>query len=246
MGTTRKHFVGNIYQTNLDGDVELLKREGKSATVRFLNTGFVTSVLLSNLVAGKCRDYSITNRTYCVKEYPNTIHPSNGSGDFILLEKQGSHCVVQFVQTGFTTKALWDNIKLGKIKDPYHVGCYGIGYLGEFKKVPYWKQAKQLWRNILKRCYSPNDNYYKRGITVDVRWHCFANFLEDLPKIDNFELWLAAYHNEDAEKYDFDKDYLIKGNTVYSREACMFLPQSVNRRLGGSNSRSGCQVTNDA
>ena len=84
MGTTRKHFVGNIYQTNLDGDVELLKREGKYATVRFLNTGFVTSVLLSNLVAGKCRDYSITKRTYRVKEYPNTIHHSNGSGDFIV------------------------------------------------------------------------------------------------------------------------------------------------------------------
>lgn len=244
MGTTSKHIVGNIYQTNVDGCVELLERNGKSARVRFLDTGYETNVLLSNLVAGKCRDYSITNRTYTKKEYPNTIHSSNGSGDFILLEKQGKKCVIKFVTTGFVTSALWDNLKVGKVKDPYFKSCYGVGHLGEFKKVAYWKQAKQLWRNMLRRCYNEKgvSSYTKKGVTVDDRWLCFADFLEDLPKLDNFEFWLSA-HNGKTEKYDLDKDYRIKGNTVYSRDACMFLPQSVNRSIWSEN--SGYHLTSD-
>lgn len=244
MGTTSKHIVGNIYQTNVDGCVELLERNGKSARVRFLDTGYETNVLLSNLVAGKCRDYSITNRTYTKKEYPNTIHSSNGSGDFILLEKQGKKCVIKFVTTGFVTTALWDNLKVGKVKDPYFKSCYGVGHLGEFKKVAYWKQAKQLWRNMLRRCYNEKgvSSYTKKGVTVDDRWLCFADFLEDLPKLDNFEFWLSA-HNGKTEKYDLDKDYRIKGNTVYSRDACMFLPQSVNRSIWSEN--SGYHLTSD-
>lgn len=244
MGTTSKHIVGNIYQTNVDGCVELLERNGKSARVRFLDTGYETNVLLSNLVAGKCRDYSITNRTYTKKEYPNTLHSSNGSGDFILLEKQGKKCVIKFVTTGFVTTALWDNLKVGKVKDPYFKSCYGVGHLGEFKKVAYWKQAKQLWRNMLRRCYNEKgvSSYTKKGVTVDDRWLCFADFLEDLPKLDNFEFWLSA-HNGKTEKYDLDKDYRIKGNTVYSRDACMFLPQSVNRSIWSEN--SGYHLTSD-
>lgn len=244
MGTTSKHIVGNIYQTNLDGCVELLERNGKSARVRFLDTGYETNVLLSNLVVGKCRDYSITNRTYTKKEYPNTLHSSNGSGDFILLEKQGKKCVIKFVTTGFVTTALWDNLKVGKVKDPYFKSCYGVGHLGEFKKVAYWKQAKQLWRNMLRRCYNEKgvSSYTKKGVTVDDRWLCFADFLEDLPKLDNFEFWLSA-HNGKTEKYDLDKDYRIKGNTVYSRDACMFLPQSVNRSIWSEN--SGYHLTSD-
>lgn len=244
MGTTSKHIVGNIYQTNVDGCVELLERNCKSARVRFLDTGYETNVLLSNLVAGKCRDYSITNRTYTKKEYPNTLHSSNGSGDFILLEKQGKKCIIRFVTTGFVTTALWDNLKVGKVKDPYFKSCYGVGHLGEFKKVAYWKQAKQLWRNMLRRCYNETgvSSYTKKGVTVDDRWLCFADFLEDLPKLDNFEFWLSA-HNGKTEKYDLDKDYRIKGNTVYSRDACMFLPQSVNRSIWSEN--SGYHLTSD-
>lgn len=245
MGTTRKHFIGNVYPTNVDGDVVLLERHGKSAIVKFLNTGYETKVLLSNLVRGKCRDYSIENRVYTTKEYPMTLHNSNGSGDFILLEKQGDRCLVQFVETGYTREALRDNLVQGKVKDPYYKSCYGVGYLGEFKRTSYWQQAKQLWRNMLKRCYCEKDKggFMKHGITVDDRWHCFSNFLEDLPQLENFEFWLEA-SNGNEDKYDLDKDYLVKGNSVYSREACLFLPASVNRSLGGRR-RSGCHLTND-
>lgn len=238
MATSRKHFVGNIYKTNLDGDVVLLERIGGRATVKFLNTGFTTNVLLSNLIKGKCRDYSIETKPLTPKEYPNTVHTSNGSGDYILLEKQGKKCVVQFIETGFVKSALWDNLVQGKVRDPYYKSKYGVAYLGEFKKPTYWKQAKQLWSNMIKRCYSTKDpkGYFKLGVTTDDRWLCFANFLEDLPKLENFEFWLASKRGE-CEQYDLDKDYLIRGNKVYSREACMFLPSSLNKSLTSKSSK---------
>lgn len=231
-----KHNIGNIYKTNRDGDVILLNKVGKVATVRFINTGYERDVDIQNLVAGKCRDYTITERKYTTKEYPNVLMSSNNTGDFILLEKDGKDCVVQFVETGYTTKANWENLKNGKIRDPYFKSCYGCGYQGEYDKKYYTKQADQLWRNMLKRCYSEKDprGYFGKGVTVDERWLCFANFQEDLPQLENFELWVNAHKNS-TEKYNLDKDYLVEGNKVYSREVCMFLPESFNKSLGSKN-----------
>ena len=228
-----KHNIGNIYKTNLDGDVELIQKvNSRVVRVRFLNTGFEREVNLANLVAGKCRDYTVTSRRYTEIKYPNTIHSSNSCGDFIMLEKDVHQCKIQFIQTGYTTSALYVNVIVGKIKDPYYPSTHGIGYLGEFKKPSYYKQASQLWRNMMKRCYSEVDKkgYYGKGVSVDSRWLCFANFLEDLPKLENFELWLNGQHTN-ADKYNLDKDFLCPGNKIYSREVCMFLPDSLNKGL---------------
>ena len=226
-----RHKIGDIYKTNRDGNVVLTEKlTGKNVRVKFLNTDAERTVNIDNLVAGKCKDYTVTERKFVDIEYPNKVMPSNNSGDFILLEKEGKRCVVQFIETGYTTTCLWDNIKVGKIRDPYFKSNYGVAWVGEYKKTPYSKQALQLWHNMIKRCYSDVDNkgYKKYGITVDDRWLCFANFLEDLPSLDNFDLWVNG-HREREEKYNLDKDFIIKGNKVYSREVCMFLPESLNK-----------------
>lgn len=243
--TRRKHTVGNTYPTNRDGDAELLGIKGKVATIKFLNTGFVREVNIDNLVAGKAMDYSVTDRDSTETLYPNILMSSNTYGDFILLEKKASKCIIQFVDTGYTTKALYENIKLGKIADPYRKTCYGVGYVGEFKRTYYWKQAKQLWRNMLKRCYSEKDSkgYFNKGITVDDRWLCFDNFNEDLPKLENFDLWLEG-QRDNATKYNLDKDFKIDGNKVYSREACMFLTESFNKSYTSRNRKVGKELTN--
>lgn len=232
----KKHEIGNIYPTKCDGDVVLLAKQGKIATVRFVDTGYEREVNIDNLVAGKCRDYTITDRTRTETTYPYELMSSNNYGDFILLEKNGKSCVVQFIETGHTMTALWENIKLGKIQDPYFPSAYGVGYSGEYKRPRYWKQAMQLWRNMLKRCYSTCDKkgYYGKGVTVCFRWLCFANFLEDISSLENFELWLEG-QNDGRTKYNLDKDYKFPGNKVYSKETCMFLTESFNKSLGGKN-----------
>lgn len=156
------------------------------------------------------------------------IYNNIGGLEFTVIEKLPNRkVIVKFSKTGSVVKADGRNVAAGKISDPYQRSRLGIGYLGDFKKTPYYKQAYQLWSNMLKRCYDENDKrgYFGMGVIVDSRWQCFANFVEDLPKLGNFDRWLSK------DGYDLDKDCLGDGKT-YSRETCCFIPRYLNRSLG--------------
>jgi hypothetical protein len=220
--------VNQVIKTNRDGDVLVLSISKKFSEVKFLNTGFIRSVHTANLEKGKCADTTITDRK---KEREVNIVLLNNAGDELtMLSKKGNQCVVQFTKTGYTTKAYIENVVQGKIKDPYSPSTYNIGYPGLFnKKLSYCKQAQQLWRNMMKRCYSEADKkgYFGKGVTVDTRWHCFANFLDDISSLDNFHNWLNA--DKTGINYNLDKDFKFKSNKVYSKETCMFLQESINK-----------------
>jgi hypothetical protein len=164
-------------------------------------------------------------------------YTSNSGNEFVILSSSGEACVIQFTKTGYVRKALLSNIKNGKVRDLYAVSVYGVGYYGEFEKLDYWKQAKQLWQNMLKRCYCEKDTkgYFGR-VTVDPRWHCFANFLEDISKLNNFHKWLQGQVSG-CDKYNLDKDFIVKGCNVYSRETCSFVTESENKADGATRGR---------
>lgn len=144
---------------------------------------------------------------------------------------------IQYTETGYTTKVYKANATKGKMKDPYRISVFGKGYCGVFKKVEHWKQAKQLWQNMLKRCYCEKDTKGYFGVsTVDSRWLCFANFLEDLPKLDNFDKWLAG-QNGGKGKYNLDKDLRFPKNKVYSFDACSFVTEYLNKSEGARNGK---------
>lgn len=144
----------------------------------------------------------------------------------------GKTWLVTFEATGSTRKANIDNIRCGKVRDLYAPSRYIYGYDGDFIKVPHWKRAKQLWSNMLKRCYCEADTRGYKDATVSARWHCFANFLSDLPQLNNFDKWL-----ENAEPYELDKDLLMSGNRVYAREHCQFIDRATNRAAGKGGKR---------
>lgn len=84
---------------------------------------------------------------------------------------------------------------------------------------------------MLRRCYS--DKYHKKrpkyiGCTVCDKWIKLSGFAEDLPYIEGYEMWLNGYKNRVA----LDKDTIICGNKVYSKERCRFLSASDNSREG--------------
>lgn len=165
-------------------------------------------------------------------------YKSNSTGNFIILKKvdKDKH-LIQFLDTGTTKEAYLNNILTGKVKDQYAITVYGHGYYGDFKKISYWKQAKQLWQNMLKRCYCHKDTKGYYGIaTVDNRWKCFAFFLEDLPKLENFDKWLKGQENSE-KKYNLDKDFKIPGNKIYSFEACKFVTEYENKSAGAKNGK---------
>lgn len=232
-----KHIIniGDVFPTNSYGDLEIIEKQEKGYfLVEFIDTKYRVTANRQNIVAGKVRDKS--KKHHAKKECEDTyIELENNAGDkLVIVQRCADICVVQFIETNYMTYALYQNVLKGKISDPYKKTFLGVGFLGEYKSVPYWKKAKQLWSNMMKRCYNPNDQkgYYGRSF-VDTRWHCFANFIEDLPKIDNFEKWLDFENT--GIKYNLDKDLKIPGNNTYSLIACSFEDEALNK---GATSRN--------
>ena len=143
---------------------------------------------------------------------------------------------VKFDGCGYTTKTTYQYCQLGNVGSPYDktqcgVGCIGLKSDGSYP-ILYINgkatRAYQLWCSIINRCYNEKQlkkrPRYKKCRVSD-RWLVFANFLEDLHLIPNYELWL-----EDRD-YELDKDILQPGYEfkVYSLETCMFVPSEVNK-----------------
>lgn len=163
---------------------------------------------------------------------------NNRGDEFTILRTTGSQSLIQFTNTGYTRTVFNHNMRKGKCKDYYEPSRYGVGFEGEPKRdVPYFKAAKQLWANMLKRCYTDDPKGYSwKGTTVDKRWHCFANFLEDLPKLSGFDQWLKGGMN-------LDKDTIVEGNNRYSKEVCCFISEGVNKSLGAKTKVDGYRRT---
>lgn len=95
-----------------------------------------------------------------------------------------------------------------------------------------------VWRNMIKRCYSEAEQ--KRvptyiGCTVSDEWHDFQNFAEWYTNHDYYGLG-----------YDVDKDLLVRGNKVYSKETCSLVPPRINTlltNLSGTRSKRLTGVT---
>jgi hypothetical protein len=162
---------------------------------------------------------------------------NNSKEELTVLSQKGKQCIIRFTETGSIRKANIDNIRAGKVRDLYSPSVYSVGYYGEFEKVTYWKQAKQLWQNMLKRCYCEADKkgYYGK-VEVDLRWHCFSNFLNDIKNLKGFECWLQG-QNTGSTKYNLDKDTIQEGCKVYSKETCMFITESENKAAGARNGK---------
>ena len=134
---------------------------------------------------------------------------------------------VYFPEYDWTFKhATYQSFKNGKIKCPYEPSIYGVGYLGEGKYVATengkHKKEYRIWYDVLRRCYDPKvqEKYptYK-GCTVENYLLNFQNAAE----------WIKNnYYEVLGERMHLDKDILCKGNKVYSRETCIFVPERIN------------------
>lgn len=139
---------------------------------------------------------------------------------------------VKFTQSGYIKSGCIScYVKKGLIHCPFDRKHYGIGYMGlksdsseiDLSEV---KRERNIWNIMLRRCYSDSSLNYNptyEGCQVSERWQCFANFLEDLPKIEGYDLW------RNSDDYHLDKD--VKGNSkLYSLETCKFIHSSSNAR----------------
>ena len=100
----------------------------------------------------------------------------------------------------YTTWTQWVHLESGSLKNPFHKSVFEVGYLGLDKngqRPKVYKAGKQVreyncWNGMLERCY--DEKYHEKhptykNCTVCDRWLCYANFLEDLPKIKDYDFW---------------------------------------------------------
>ena len=170
------------------------------------------------------------------KDCVGKVCKSLNSGDFKIVKYNNSKdVVIQFLKTGFETVAHLGSIKIGKVKDPYLPSVYGVGVSGT--KYPITvngvkTKEYELWRDMLKRCYS--DTYQKKRPTYE-GCKCSDNFLH----YEYFYEWCHKQVGFNNEGWHLDKDLLIKGNKVYSEDSCVFIPAEINSLLIKSTASRG-------
>ena len=163
------------------------------------------------------------------------IFVSNEGYEFVIIEyNKYSDVTVEF-QDEYKARVhtTYGVCKSGEIKNPYHKSVYGIGCLGlnrdgsrPITKID-GKSTREsvIWHRMLERCYSGKYETYA-NVNICDRWLVYANFLEDLPKIEGYEIW----RDNPNQHIALDKDIKQQDveNKAYSLETVKFITNSEN------------------
>lgn len=161
---------------------------------------------------------------------------SNDGSVFIVISevktiKTETYYKVQFLDTKSFKIAEKRNILKGRITDNFRKNIYGVACKGNScsTKPILNKIAFKRWYSMIERCYNKSSigysGYGASGVTVCDDWLCFDNFLNDLQNIKGFD-----YEKYINGKIQLDKDLIINGNKIYSKETCMFISESINKQ----------------
>lgn len=108
----------------------------------------------------------------------------------------------------------------GKTRNPNKPSLLGIGFIGVGKFSSANTVIYNTWCNMLKRCYDTKNICYScyggDGVYVSDEWHNFQNFAN----------WYDSQDKDDG--WQIDKDLLVSGNKVYSKECCLLIPKDLN------------------
>lgn len=161
-----------------------------------------------------------------IKERLGEMNYNNYGTLMKIIEYNSSQSIVIEFQDGHKNrlKCKYCQFKEGTLTSPYDKTVLNVGYIGEgkynFKDYPIiWK----CWHDLLTRNY---DAYFiNKHLTYK---DCFIE--EDLLCFQNFAKWFEEnYYDCNGEQMCLDKDILIKGNKIYSKDSMIFVPQSINK-----------------
>lgn len=140
---------------------------------------------------------------------------------------------------GFKVNTQYGQFKLGEVKNPYYPSVFGVGIIGT--KYPLRENGKNTkeyvsWKSVLRRSF--DEKLKKRYITYKSvecceEWLLFENFYEWLHSQENFDKWF------NGDKWEIDKDILVKGNKIYSPDTCCLVPHNINSLFTKSNATRG-------
>lgn len=140
-------------------------------------------------------------------------------GELVITSLKGKDASYRFLKSGYEGVTRKSHIINGTVKDRFKRTCFGIGYIGGTRyKSTKDKNAYQVWRDMIKRCYY--EQFHKiqpnyRDCFVCDEWHNFQTFAD----------WY--YKNYPSEKehgeMQLDKDIVVDGNKEYSPSKCAFV-----------------------
>jgi hypothetical protein len=169
--------------------------------------------------------------------YTNMVFITKQDYKVTIVEYVDKNNVYIKFENSFIMKVRLSNLKRGSVKNPYHKEIFGVGYFGYGDHISSDKgntnKQYRTWYNLLLRCYSEKTQEKQptyKGCSVVEEWHNFQNFAQ----------W---FENNYIDGWQLDKDILIKGNKVYSPEACCFVPQEINTLFIKNNiNRGSCPI----
>lgn len=83
-------------------------------------------------------------------------------------------------------------------------------------------ETYDIWRKMVGRCYDNPDKHYE-NCTVSKEWLDYQDFCNWF-----YSSEVLPYYQKG---FNLDKDLLITGNKVYSKDSCVFIPREINSFL---------------
>ena len=165
---------------------------------------------------------------------------SNGYGRFTVIRYEHyTRVYIQFENTGGLNMTDMYSIREGCVVDLLAKTNYGVGYIGYGydNKCKDSRKLFKTWYGVLQRCF---DLLWKGRHTSYEQTTCSEIFFCASDFID-WSKSQIGYNSVDefGKPFALDKDILIKGNTEYLPNTCVFVPQEINNLILNSRSTRG-------
>lgn len=146
---------------------------------------------------------------------------SRGTSATVIQKIKGGYAVLCMYEDGTEQTISTSNLRRGAFKNPNLPTVANLGFVGVGKyDSGSHPHIFSRWYSIFRRVYLESDkpkNSSYVGASICEEWYNFQNFAQ----------WMEDQNIPDIN-WHLDKDLLFKGNSVYSPETCVFLPQEVN------------------
>jgi len=182
------------------------------------------------------------NKEELIKIY----HSRFGTGYKIVDYQSDQQVMIEFLDKyKYRKTTTFGNIKNEKVKNPYDVSVWGVGYLGDgdYKAKENHDRTDQykVWFNMLQRCYSKN----KRDMVVYKTYNGICKVSDEWLNFQNFAEWYDGnFYSIGEGMMHLDKDILVPNNKEYSPDTCIFVPQRINMLFTRQNKVSDSDLPN--
>jgi hypothetical protein len=231
-----KNRIGEKFTTSKGLEIEIVEYIGASnVTVKFLKDGAIrTGVYMTSIRNGNVQHPNrvvLKNPLRGVNRLGEKWKSNEGSEFEIIEYLAAANCTIKFEDGTIVKNQQYVNISSGKISNPNLIlkSVYGVGFnTGEIHYPSNDNPIYACWHAMLQRCYS--------GISQFSPAYDNCSVIEEWQNLQNFAKWYIINY---IDKYQLDKDILIKGNKIYGPDTCCFVPQDINKLFTKVNSARG-------